>query len=537
MNIFHTAGKHKRKLIVTGIFLGIVLIIILNVVRGGKDTTVGDVETTVLKKKNIEQWILAEGIADASRKETFYTETAGTVLQMKVKPGQEVKKGDVLAIMDDNTALTKYMEARTNHSSAQNELEETLLSQVITPEKNKLSLAKAEQVVNKALLALDKVKGGDSESEIAKAKMALEQAQNGLETLRLEYDRDQITPQEIEIAKKRVKSAEDQYRYSTWAYDFDDGSAMSAISSADTQIKEAKLELSKMQKKYELQQKEQNIKLANAENEIKAAQITLDEIVRGDKSKEADFDLQDAQATLQLARLEAQEAEILPSKLDNLNSRMEQADSDLNQAKEELDDCTIRAGIDGIVLEAPFSDGELTKDGDVVVSIGQIDQLNIEGNIDEAEIGQLSGNEEATILSKAFPNKTFKARLISLQPQAMEKDTSNGKVTVFPVRLEAVNDKKMLKPGMNVDIRIISDSRKNVVAVPIAAVVRENTDSFVFVVDKSGLAHKTKVTTGMSNDTEIEIKKGLHEGDKIVSGSYNALQILKDGDQVEDSKK
>ena len=94
--------------------------------------------------------------------------------------------------------------------------------------------------------------------------------------------------------------------------------------------------------------------------------------------------------------------------------------------------------------------------------------------------------------------------------------TDNAGVVTFPTRV-GLTRSAGLKPGMNVSVRIIVAERRNVVAVPLEAVSRDDEDRpFVTVEPGSGRTSIRRVKLGLANNKNVEIVKGLRAGERVV---------------------
>ena len=144
----------------------------------------------------------------------------------------------------------------------------------------------------------------------------------------------------------------------------------------------------------------------------------------------------------------------------------------------------------------------------------------------------------------------------------------NKEITNFEVKIAIVDDVEKLRPGMSSTVDIRTENRRNIIQIPIQAVtvraakdIKSNDEAqddtaqvkkdqpgkksidkdemieVVFTV-KDGDAKVVPVETGISSDTDIEVKSGLEEGQQVVTGSYRALtKTLKDGSPVKISNK
>ena len=144
---------------------------------------------------------------------------------------------------------------------------------------------------------------------------------------------------------------------------------------------------------------------------------------------------------------------------------------------------------------------------------------------DELDVDKIELNQKVDITADALPNNRFEGYVNNINING----TSTNGVTTYPVEI-VVNNPDGLLPGMNVNAEIVIAEKENVLTVPVSAVMRGNT---VYV--KGVKTEKTdgksagkaafnpapdgfgavKVTTGISDDNNIEITSGLKEGDVV----------------------
>jgi len=179
---------------------------------------------------------------------------------------------------------------------------------------------------------------------------------------------------------------------------------------------------------------------------------------------------------------------------------------------------TAKRAVDNARLVAPFA-GVITNvtisaTGDTVgvgdgVTVVEPKSLYFEGEVDEADIGKLPQNPLIKITLDAFSGATFSGTLENI---GFASRLSSTGATVYPVKIKLLSDEviKQLRLGMNGDAQIILGERKDVLAVPVDAVVDGK------VMKKNGETKAISVQTGMMGDEYVEITGGLNEGDKII---------------------
>lgn len=155
----------------------------------------------------------------------------------------------------------------------------------------------------------------------------------------------------------------------------------------------------------------------------------------------------------------------------------------------------------------------VTVTGDTVnvtdgVTVVDPESLYFSGEVDESDVGKITMNEPVKVLLDAFPGETFGATISEI---GFVSGLSSSGATIFPVKIKLDNGRESkLRLGMNGDADIILNTRKNVLSLPIEAVV----DGKVTLM--SNEAKLMEVKTGLEGDTLVEITGGLNEGDKVV---------------------
>ena len=271
-------------------------------------------------------------------------------------------------------------------------------------------------------------------------------------------------------------------------------------------------------------------------------------------------DLENAEASLQLAE-----------------SQLEQALASLKQAEDDLAKTKLYSPIDGVVTKVNKEVGEIALgsmfQADVILIVADLSKMEVLTEIDENDVVLVSEGDTADIEIDAFPDTTFLGTVSEIALIATTRGRgTQEEVTNFEAKIAIIDQVEGLRPGMSATVDIRTETRKGILLVPIQAVtVRDWGDVYkseekstgkekqisnkndkttkkaqkskkdemvevVFVVE-NGIAKVVPVETGISSDTDVEIKKGLQEGQQIVTGSYRVLsKTLKDGSKVKITK-
>jgi HlyD family secretion protein len=162
----------------------------------------------------------------------------------------------------------------------------------------------------------------------------------------------------------------------------------------------------------------------------------------------------------------------------------------LERAKIDLARCTIIAPVDGIVISRNVDVGQTVAaamTAPVLFTIANdLTKMHIEANVSEADIGGVREGQDATFAVDAFPDRTFHGKIVQVRYAPITVDNVVTYVTV----IEVENPKKELRPGMTANVSIVIAERKNVIAVPNAAL------RFKPIADAGGDTKKAGPPTG-----------------------------------------
>jgi RND family efflux transporter MFP subunit len=177
----------------------------------------------------------------------------------------------------------------------------------------------------------------------------------------------------------------------------------------------------------------------------------------------------------------------------------------------------VRAPFDGIVAARGHNPGELVDPSaaDPILRLIDPSRLQVEAAVPLAELAQVAVGSLATIAGPAgFPPE--RAKLLT-RPAAVDSATSTAVVRLAfaaPTHLPA---------GTPVRVEIEGPPRGGAVLVPAAALVEEGVDSFVFVIDAQGKAHRRRVQVGVVAGGSAEIRAGVSPGEAVVISGQNGL--------------
>ena len=210
------------------------------------------------------------------------------------------------------------------------------------------------------------------------------------------------------------------------------------------------------------------------------------------------------------------------AKLQQAKAQVQQSQASLKQLEEQMGYTTITAPMDGVILSRDVEIGDavssilvLGSTATLVMTEGDVNQVYVQGKVDEADIAHVYLGQPARIKVESFRDRVFQGKVTKIAPLGVEKDN----VTTFEVRVSIDNPGGELKANMTANAEILLDEHKNVLAVPENAVMYDNQkNATVAVPDKSQKDGQTKVPVkvGLSDGSKTEIVSGLKEGDTVV---------------------
>jgi len=332
--------------------------------------------------------------------------------------------------------------------------------------------------------------------------------------------------------------------------------------------------------------------LVQLDSEIyKAAVEQSESSVKGAHAnhEKAKNDFQRSQKLFDSNLASASELEIAKATFKQAEAQVEQAEAMLKQSRDDLSKTGIYSPMDGVVSQVNKKVGEMAMGSqfslDVIMVVADLSKMLAETDIDENDVVHVSLGDTARISVDAYPDTTFKGVVKEIANTGTTTGTgTQEEVTNFLVKVAMIEKPVTIRPSMSATVDIITDVRDSVIKVPIQCVtarppLKPKTDlkaaakrkpakggknapkgasdsaavasapaapasgkpaaakddkpvKVVFVV-KDKAVRQVAVETGISSDTEIEILKGLSDGDEVVSGSYRILsKQLKDGDKV-----
>ncbi len=234
-----------------------------------------------------------------------------------------------------------------------------------------------------------------------------------------------------------------------------------------------------------------SIELQQAQNTLRDKQAIVDKALDDvkDHSKDETFTQRQIRTTAEVGR-------------DN-------AVDSVKAAQRAFQDAVITSPIDGVVTQVIQVPGQTVSPQDLIVQVVDTSNIYFNTDVDESDISKISLNLPSDISLDAYPNQKFKGVVDQILPQT--KTTSSG-ATVVTVRIILDKPKIVFVNGLSGQASIISATSLSTLTIPQES-LRDNNS--VVASENNKLVEK-KVEAGISSDTDVEIKKGLREGEKVL---------------------
>ena len=233
--------------------------------------------------------------------------------------------------------------------------------------------------------------------------------------------------------------------------------------------------------------------------------------------------------------------------------QIKQAEASLESSLDNLRKTVYNSPIDGIITSLRVEEGEIAlvgtmnNPGTVLMTIADLSVMEVEVEVDETDVVEVKLGQKAEVRVDAFPDTVISGEVTEIGSSALQILTASQESKDFKVVITLETPPENLKPGLSASADIIAAEKKDVLAVPISALVlRENEDKNgkedqeegVYIVEDSRVKFRP-VEKGIMGELMIEITSGIESGQAVAVGPYSALRQLTEDTLIkaEDKKK
>ena len=424
------------------------------------------------------------------------------VKQVYVNVGQEIAKGDPIALLDADSVNDIKADLQADVEDAKNTYDETAASQTVSDQT-------AEQNYKLYSLYGDTAQSA-YDTTVATLQDAVDSAQQDLDDANdtLQDYQDQLTEDQTNLPtfKKALENAtytangidKETAMYGWLTAEDSRETAQELVDNTEDEIDDLTDEI-----------KAQNTKIAEYEIALESAK------------KAYELGVIEAKATMDTHIFQNQNADtyLSVSKAQNALAT-EEAKDDLTQAQKKLSEFNsyiqnneIIAAENGVISAVSITAGDDLYSNSDLITVNDYDKVTATVDVSEDDIDYAKVGAEAKVNIDAFPDTVFDASVTDVGDA--NYDSSTG-TTSYEVTVTLSGDLSELYSGMTDEVTFITKDTENVLYIPNRVVTREDGKSYVKLKKATGSIITQEVTTGFSDGTNVEVKDGLSEGDTVV---------------------
>ncbi|RMG45479.1 MAG: HlyD family efflux transporter periplasmic adaptor subunit [Acidobacteria bacterium] len=342
----------------------------------------------------------------------------GRLVELTVDEGDEVKKGMVVARLDQEQLLRQRDRARAVLRAAQSRLAQLRTAIQFQKEtvQGQIALRRAE--LDQAMARLRELEAGSRHQEIERARAAVDRARSVFERAKKDWDRAQVLYENDDISTAQFEQTKMQFE------------------SARAQLEEA----------------EQRLAL-------------IEEGPRQEQIDAARAQVARARASLRLAEAQRLEIRRKEQELETVKAEIRRARAELAVIESQLADTVAVSPVDGVVLVKAAEVGEVLAAGTPVITVGDWDHPWLRGYINEPDLGRVKLGARVRVTTDSYPHKVYWGRLSFISseaeftPKHIQTEEERVKL-VYRIKIDIDNPEHELKLNMPVEAEIVLDDEE-----------------------------------------------------------------------------
>lgn len=491
--------KKKKKWLPLVIILVIIIGIVVSFVQCSKKATEMLFEEDEVAVRDIQNYHSFNGTISAKNEQVIYPEVAAKVKEVKVKKGDQVKKGDVIMVLDSKDAVDSIAELE--------------ISMSINQISNSLNVQEANTTYNNYINNIINNNNSNLNS-------ASQQVESSLETwviAKQNYDNEVMLNQkgysqnlmsataDIDRAYNNLLSAQASYDQEFSSEYYNEYARTQVTASREN----AEINYEMAIKSYEAAKINEDITLTKLYDNVLQAQNGYYTAIKNYETTKVQV-LQQAD----LYKFNVTKAQA--------NSNQTLNELKLGRLYSELNKYEIKATRDGIISSLELKEGDFSTIGKSVATITDYDVLQVEIKINEYDIGKVDIGSKVEVYINSL-ERSVEGEIVYIDKTA----TVDNGVSYFKAEVN-FNGEEDIRCGMSTEVRIYTVKKDSVLSIPSEAVqVKEDGTAFVWIKDSDGKQVEQTIETGISDGIYIEVLDGLTEGQKIVymPSMFDAMQL------------
>ncbi len=381
------------------------------------------------------------------------------------------------------------------------------------------------------------------QAAVDQAKSNVETAKKELERLKGLLSRGFASQSQVDMAENQLIAAESQWktaaaRLNTLKEEQESQlrEAQIRVDSAKATLAQARAALTNAQTNAYLDDlRQKDLEAARASYEQAKVSLANAEANRKQVAlKQADVDsaqaaVRQAEASLKNVRANAIQNRVREQDVRQAMARLVRAEVQARNAKTNLDQTTVLAPREGVIVKKLVDEGTIIQSGlsafssgSPIVQLADTSRMYVDAQVDEADIALIEEQQEVSITLDAYPNSPKMGKVRKIFP--ITEVIQNVTYIHVQVEIDPMDVDERLRPGMNATCEFLIEYKENVLTVPSEAVrdVGDQTEVTVIKDTKKDLwdesnQDKRKVEVGLRGDERTEIIKGLKKGETVVT--------------------
>ncbi len=506
--------KHWRRVLILALIAGLGLLIVWRITQKSAEVAGQKAQRAARMKgpalvtlaaaqvRDISQTFEATGSVEAPLSVKIAPKITGRIDYLVVHEGDRIRKGQVLVRIDSTEVEANVQQAMANLAEAQYRLAQAQMTQnptdvgiatQIRQQKASVATAEADHVQTRETLKAELVAASanlsDANSRVENARASVNGAMANLENARTRVQRLGVLLEKGYVA----------------AQDFDDAKAALTV-------QEAALEIAQGGLKSAVAVREA------AEQQVKVVKSKGDADVAASHAR-----LLQAKASLEYAQANTSQKSAYRQSIAALQASVDAARASLKSAQSKRRDTVLTSPLDGYVTGRHADPGAIASPTQPILSVQFMRQVWVSAAVPEEVCSKLHIGGPAPVRLDAFPDRTFSASIIQVNPSA---DPDSRK---FTVRAILSNPGGLFKPGMFAHVSFETDRISGATVVPREAVQRDKSGAHVITIDRSSKARRKPVVTDGEDDRFVSVGDSLRPGQKVVIMSATPI---KDGQSL-----
>ena len=294
------------------------------------------------------------------------------------------------------------------------------------------------------------------------------------------------------------------------------------ITTTGTTLPLVKTELkSEISARYSLQKNPRTGREWQMGDQVRAGDLIVkfedEEFVNGVKLEVHELNLELAQSDLEKQESLYEKGGVTLNDLKNAGTNYVNAKYSVENARIQIAKMSIVSPFDGVITSLPFyTQGARVETGTSIIEIMDYRKLLMNISLPEKYYSDVKRGQTVRVTNYTIPDDTITGTISQLSPAiSAESRTFKGIITMD-------NEELLLKPGMFVKADIVTARADSVIVIPKNIILSRQRGLTVFIVSR-GVANERIIGTGLENNREVEVTRGLQYNDRVITEGFETL--------------